>query len=288
MLVFQKVFQTRQAAMDFYKNQLARQQIYVEAFEGAPKGTDAQIKLEIRETQQKIILNTKVERLIGKKEAVELGYGQRPGLILNLTITPDLVEPLRAFFLAQAPTRPTAAAIKQRIPFEDIASCTLEQVESQVDQFLAFAEKGNLFQLFNVRPNVEKKVLRSIYNIVVRVLHPDAHGNDYPENIAQKLEDAYQIFNDAYKILQNPVQSSIYLEISRANKIPDGMSLNDYKKWQTDYRMRNAANIHKADELMATAEDALMKGNRAAAEQNKKLALQYDPYNESAHAMILN
>ena len=52
--------------------------------------------------------------------------------------------------------------------------------------------------------------------------------------------------------------------------------------------MRNANNIHKADELMATAEDALMNGNKAAAEQNKKLALQYDPYNESAHAMIIN
>ncbi|MBO4350599.1 MAG: J domain-containing protein [Proteobacteria bacterium] len=274
--------------MDFYKAQLARQQIYVEAFEGAPKGTDAQVKLEIRETQQKIVIDTKVERPIGKKEAVELGYGQRPGLILNVTITPDLVEPLRAFFLAQGPARPTAAPIKQRIPFEDIANCTLEQVEAQVDQFLAFAEKGNLFQLFNVRPNVEKKELRSIYNVVVRVLHPDAHGNDYPENITHKLEDAYQIFNEAYKILQNPVQSKIYLEISRANRIPNGMSLNDYKKWQADYRMKNATNIHKADELMAAAEDALMKGNTAAAEQNKLLALQYDPYNESAHAMIIS
>ena len=287
MLVFQKVFQTRQAAMDFYKTQLARQQIYVEAFEGAAKGTDAQVKLEIRETQQKIVLNTKVERSIGKKEAADLGYGQRPGIILNLTITQDLIEPLRNFFLAQGPARPTATAIKQRIPFEDISSCTLEQVESQVDQFLAFAEKGNLFQLFNVRPDVERKELRSIYNVVVRVLHPDAHGNEYPENIAHKLEDAYQIFNEAYKILQNPVQSKIYLEISRSNRISDGMSLNDYKKWQSDYRMKNAANIHKADELMSAAEDALMKGDKAAAEQNKLLAMQYDPYNESAHAMII-
>lgn len=331
MITFQRIFQTRQQAMDVYRSQLSSQKLYVESFEGYPKGSEAKINLEIRETGKKISLSAVVERVMGKKEVMELGYGQRPGILLNVPITPDIVEPFRNFFLpaeqgSGSTVRPTAAAAKPApqmivrptavrptaasvaskissqpaepvrpasaatmpaaIPFEKLASCSPEEAMAEVEDFFRRAESGNIYQLFNVRADYDKKIVRRIYNTVVRVLHPDAQA-DWSAELSEKLGDAYQILNDVYKILQNPVLNAIYMDISRANRAPGGMSLGAYKKYRADYNLRNAANVRLADELAQKAEDALNRGCMAEAEQHIHLALQYDPFNEAARSVQL-
>ncbi len=292
MITFQRIFQTREQAMDVYKSQLSSQKLYVESFEGYSKGTEVSVSLEIRETSQKVVLRGSVERLMGKKEVMELGFGQRPGLLLSVPITPDVVEPLRAFFLAQAPksaapksAESSSTSSSRSIPLENITQCSAEEAVEKVRAFLQLANRGNLYMLFNVPPTVDRQTLRRIYNVVVRTLHPDAHDENFSQELSLLLGEAYQVFNEAYQILQHPIKCAIYMEVSRQARAFGGMSLNAYKKWQEDYRMRNASNIRMSDELVAKAEDELAKGDREHAAQNLQLALQYDPFNENARSV---
>ncbi len=301
MLSFKRTFQTRQQALDVYRSQLSEQKLFVESFEGYPKGSPVVVKLEIRETEQQIELNGTVERLMGKREAVELGYGQRPGLVLDVPITQDLIAPLRAFFLAQsksgnapAPNATQGSGINKvnerpsaRIPFENLASCPQEQAEQEVARFFELAERGNVYQLFNVRPDVDRKELRRIYNIAVRSLHPDSQSDAFSSEFAEKLDDAYQIFNEAYQLLQHPVKKAIYQEVSRMANCIGGMSLNSYKAWQEDYRLKNSVNINMADELVLKAKDAIANNASDEAKQCISLALHYDRFNEAAREMQL-
>ncbi|MBQ9395382.1 MAG: J domain-containing protein [Proteobacteria bacterium] len=319
MITFQRIFQKRQQAMDVYKTQLAAQKLYVESFEGYSKGSEVEVQMEIRETGQKVKLNGTVERMVSKKEAMELGYGQRPGLLVNIVITPEIVEPLRTFFLTEAKTsessrpsevvrpagivRPAGVVRPAGIvrpagmqpvsepvepgkpPLENINKCSPEQAKKEVKDFLGLAETGNIYQLFNLRSQPDRKTLRSIYNTVVRTLHPDSQDEGFSTEVTDMLDEAYQIFNEAYKILQNPVQSQIYQEVSRAEGRSGGLSLNAYRKWNEDYRLRNAANIRLSDELAEKAETALANKEKETAAQNIRLALQYDPYNEKARSI---
>ena len=283
MLSFKRIFSTQQQALDIYKSQLSKQKLFVEAFEGAPKGTPATVALAIKETGQSITLQGSVERMMGKSEATQNGYGQRPGLILNVPITPDLVAPLRAFFLTKsekaAPQLPNA-------PFMSLDDETAAQVEIEVGAFLKKAETGNLFELFGMRPREDRKILRTVYNKIVKNLHPDKHRDDFSDDLSESLGDAYQILNEAYKILQHGIASEIYLEASREAGQIQGMSLAAYKKFQADYRLRNANNIHMADEFVAKAQASQATGDADAAIQSLKLALQYDKYHEAARSML--
>ena len=305
MLSFKRIFKTRQQALEVYKTQLSAQMIYVESFEAYPAGTEVKLELQNSENRQTIVLDAKVERVIGKAEVIEKKFGQRPGLILRVAITQDLIAPMRAFFLAESapaaapvrpkfaePVRPKVSDVKSSeevkttsIPLENLNSLSPSAALAEVNAFLNVVSKGSLYQIFNLRPGADRKQLRGVYNKLVRVLHPDRHESAFGAELIEKLEDAYQIVNEAYESLQNPIKNSIYLEISRANRVPDGMSLNDYKKFLADYRIKNAANISLADELAQKAEQALMAGNKDIAEQNVKLALQYDPYHEGARSI---
>jgi len=69
MLSFKRIFATQQQALDVYKSQLSKQKLFVEAFEGAPKGTPVKVALTITETGQSIALDGSVERMMGKTEA---------------------------------------------------------------------------------------------------------------------------------------------------------------------------------------------------------------------------
>ncbi len=112
MAELSRIFQTREQAMEIYKTQLARQVLFVEVFEALRAGTEVSLTLAIRETAQKITLKATVERMVRKAEAMEAGYGQRPGVILNVQFTPDVIEPLRAFFLAgTASARPATSSM---------------------------------------------------------------------------------------------------------------------------------------------------------------------------------
>lgn len=240
MLSFKRIFATQQQALDVYKSQLSKQKLFVEAFEGAPKGTPVKVALTITETGQSIALDGSVERMMGKSEATQNGFGQRPGLMLDMPITPEIVAPLRAFFLTKAeaatPKLPNA-------PFMSLSDETATQVEFEVGAFLKKAETGNLFELFGMRPQDDRKILRTVYNRIVKNLHPDKHRSDFSDALSESLGDAYQILNEAYKILQHGVACEIYLEISREVGQHKGMSLAGYKNSKpiTDSKTQTAS-----------------------------------------------
>ena len=139
-----------------------------------------------------------------------------------------------------------------------------------------------------MRPQDDRKILRTVYNRIVKNLHPDKHRSDFSDALSESLGDAYQILNEAYKILQHGVACEIYLEVSREVGQHKGMSLAGYKKFQADYRLKNANGIHMADEFVAKAQTAQATGDKDAAMQSLKLALQYDKYNESARSMLMS
>ena len=343
MLSFTRIFQTRQQALDVYKTQLSSQFIYVESFEAYSAGTAVLVELQNRENGQNITLNATVERAIGKTEVVEKRFGMRSGLILHVDITPELVSPLRSFFLAGSdapviaktvteasapvqvvrpaavshdtqpvrheavqpvqPVRPAAVhpvrpkfasaaspasdGAQVRLPLENLPDLPAATAIRDVGRFCSLAASGSLYRFFNATCQTDRKSLRNAYNKLVRILHPDRHQSGYTEELTEKLIEAYQLLNDAYEILQNPVKNDIYLEVSRLNRAPEGMSLNDYKKFMEDYSTKNAANIRLADDLAVKAEQAMMAGNREVAAKNVNLALQYDPYHEVARAIKL-
>ena len=314
MLSFKRIFQTRQQALDAYKTQLSAQCLYVESFEAYRAGTEAEVELQIRETAQKITLNATVERNVGKAEAIEKKYGQRPGTLLHVPITQELVEPLRAFFLAQnagtqpvqpakpaqpvqsaksaqsespsaQPVRPVQPTIKS--PFDNFQQMSPDEALTTVNRFLKMTETGSLYQLMGIAPNTDRKQMRQIYNSVVRVLHPDRYRKDFTPELMEKLGDAYQIYNEAYLILQSPVKAAIYLDISRNNHQNQGMPLVAYQKFLADYAIKNASNIKIADDFTLKAENALADGDKKIAAQHLKLALQYDPFHEGARSIVI-
>ena len=306
MLTFSSVFQTRQQALDVYKRQLSGQKFYVESFESYPSGTPAKLILEIVETAQRIELDATVDCGIGRKMAIERHLGQRPGLILNVPIRPEIVAPLRDFFSAdnrnaqsvsqlsnrdissKPANTPVRPPIKnpRRIPFENLQSLSAQDALAEVDRFLSSAKTGSLYVLFNVPQTVERTELRTIYNTLVRVLHPDRYPSSFSAELCGKLSMAYQVLNDAYKILQNATERSVYMDISRQQGKSSGMSLESYRKWQNDYCTQNANNIRMAEELVAKAQEAQRNGDENGYTQTLKLALKYDPYCQAARAKL--
>ena len=316
MLVFSKVFQTRQQALDFYKSQLSGQKIFVESFESYAQGTSAKVVLEILETKQKIELNATVDSPVGRNAAIERHLGQRAGLFLNVPIQPDMIAPLRSFFTignqnnnradgtatpsrsaaespATAPSGQNQKIIRpagktNRIPFDNIQSMSPDSVMAETDRFIRNAKDSSLYRLFNVLPTVTRPELRSIYNTIVAVLHPDRHPASFSPELCQKLSSAYQIFNDAYQILQNTVERSVYMDVSRDMGKPSGMSLDAYRKWKNDYQIQNGNNIRMAEELVQNASDAQRRGDAQEQAQMLQLALKYDPYCQAARSKLKN
>ena len=312
MLTFSRVFQTRQQALEVYKSQLSGQKIYVESFESYPSGTPAILNLEIVETGQRISLDVTVSCGVGRTMAIECHYGQRAGVLLNVPIGPDRIAPLREFFTAGSPRtnasgsdvvsagqsqiRPPESVQKSivrpagkstnRYPFENIQSLEPAQALAEVDRFLDVSKTGSLYMLFNVQPAISRTELRSVYNNVVRVLHPDRYPPSFGAELRSKLSMAYQLFNDAYQVLQNSTERGVYMDVSRAMGRTTGISLETYRKWQNDYRTQNGNNIRMAEELVEKAQEMQRNGDNDGYLQTLGLALKYDPYCQTARAKL--
>jgi len=331
MAELSRIFQTRDQAMEIYKTQLAHQVLFVEVFEALRAGTEVTLTLAIRETAQKITLSATVDKMVRKADAIAAGYGQRPGVMLNVHFTPDIIEPFRAFFLAgankgasagsaAAPQRPVSAGVSasasaQRAasatpgvsaapriralnsagetveskpkgtPFAKLSERTEEDIKAELTQNEQEAEKGNLFALFGLTPTCDRKDIRRVYNELVRSLHPDTYPETLSQETRQRLEAAYQTYNDAYQIIQHNEKRDIYMDVSRKEGRLSGMSLAKYVEWTTDYKQRNSAGIEMCGQLVEQARECKAAGELEQARQKLTLALQYDPFNIDARSL---
>lgn len=282
MMTFRRIFKFRQDALDTYATQVSKGRLYVESFEALPRNTEVAVTLLMGATGETITLTGKVERMVGKSEAIRENYGQRSGVLLII----DAADPaLCKFFDAKPPSSQTDKP-SSPTPFENLSQRDADDIEKEVDAYLELSRSGSLYQLFGFKDKLDKDALRDVYRAMVKSLHPDKHQSDFTQSLSDKLADAYQIVNDAYKILQNAITHKIYLDISRDNLKPKGMSLTAYKKFLTDYRLKNSNNIKMANELTQRTQEAVNDGKKNAVAQNLKLALQYDKYNEMARSML--
>jgi hypothetical protein len=243
--------------------------------------------------------------------AIERHYGVRAGVMLNVPIGPDKIAPLREFFMAgsdrsnsssagtsgvRTQVRPPESVQKtivrpagkstNRYPFENIQSLEPAQALAEADRFLDVAKTGSLYMLFNVQPTISRNDLRSVYNNVVRVLHPDRYPASFGAELRSKLSMAYQLFNDAYQVLQNSTERGVYMDVSRALGRINGVSLETYRKWQNDYRTQNGNNIRMAEELVEKAQEMQRSGDNDGYLQTLNLALKCDPYCQTARAKL--
>ena len=111
-----RTFQTRAQALEIYRLQLCKQLLFVEVFEAVRSDTPVQLTLRINETKAVITLAAKAMKMLRKSEAAELGYGTRAGVLLDVPITPDIVAPLREFFLATTDAGQSSAPFVQPSP----------------------------------------------------------------------------------------------------------------------------------------------------------------------------
>lgn len=111
-----RTFQTRAQALEIYRLQLCKQLLFVEVFEAVRSDTPVQLTLRINETKAVITLAAKAVKMLRKSEAAELGYGTRAGVLLDVPITPDIVTPLREFFLATTDAGQSSAPFVQPSP----------------------------------------------------------------------------------------------------------------------------------------------------------------------------
>ncbi|MCL2326527.1 MAG: hypothetical protein FWC40_08555 [Proteobacteria bacterium] len=306
MHILKRIFQTRDQARDFYRNQLSKHIAFVESFDALPAGTAVSLALQIRESKQSIDLEAKVQRTVGKSEATTKGYGARAGLLLDVAIPPDNADSLQAFFMSGA-SEPSgsglSAAVSQAVqsspaqnistapepipPFANLSAMDATEVAAELDRFFALAQNVGLHRLFGLRENAQRHQIRTVFNAIVRSLHPDTYAAKLPRELCARLEQAYQFVNDAYQILQHPIESIIYMEISKQERAFSGMTLARYQQWLADYRQKNSNNIRLAENLVAQAEASRNGGDIEQARQNLRLALQYDPYCVPARSLTL-
>lgn len=282
MMTFRRIFKFRQDALDTYASQVSKGRLYVESFEALPRNTDVSVTLLMGATGETVTLTGKVERMVGKSEAVRENYGQRSGVLLII----DASDPALCKFFDVKPPSAQTTDQPSPVPFENLSQRDADDIEKEVDAYLELSRNGSLYQLFGFKDKLDKDTLRDVYRAMVKSLHPDKHQTNLTQSISDKLADAYQIVNDAYKILQNAITNKIYLDISRDNLKPKGMSLTSYKKFLADYRLKNSNNIKMANDLTQRAQEAISDGKKDAVAQNLKLALQYDKYNEMARSML--
>jgi len=303
MHILKRIFQTREQAMDFYRNQLSKQIAFVESFDALPAGTVVSLALQIRESKQSIDLEAKVQRTVGKSEATTKGYSTRAGLLLD--VVSDNADTLRAFFMpgggpsdpavstatSQTPqsssTQNASSAPEPIPPFANLSSMEAYEVAAELDRFFALAQNVGLYRLFGLRENAQRHQIRNIFNAIVRNLHPDTYVSKLPRELCVRLEQAYQFVNDTYQILQHPIESAIYMEISKQERAFSGMTLARYQQWLADYRQKNSNNIRLAENLVAQAEASRDSGDIEQARQNLQLALRYDPYCVPARSLAL-
>lgn len=175
-----------------------------------------------------------------------------------------------------------------RSPLGDIRNMSEEQVIRTLDKSEGIAERGSIFALFKLMPTASQEDIRAVYNDTVRTLHPDGYDHScFSEKTIQRLEDAYQRFNEANQIIQHPVRRKLYIEASRLEGIRGGMPLKQYKQWLETYKQKNAVNIRMANSLVEQIRESLENGLQSEAAQQVKLALQYDPFNFEAHTIQL-
>ena len=331
MVELNRIFQTRDQALEAYKTQLSHQELFVEVFEALSAGTEVSLTLTIRETKQTITLPATVKKMFRKKEAVEMGYGMRAGVILSIVFTPEIIEPFRAFFLAGAPSstssldrsgeqkgephlhqatplnEPNDLTRRDRTrystvrgpvtkletpkttqtPFRDLAQKNETDIKVELTRTEQQACSGNLFSLFGLDSRCDRKDIRRVYNEIVRNLHPDTYPVDLSKDTVHRLELAYQTYNDAYQIIQHNVKRDIYMDVSRSEGRPGGLSLEKYVAWQAAYAQKNNAGIQMAASLSAQARESKLAGLMDQARQQLTLALKYDPFCIDARSMEL-
>lgn len=267
-------FKNHEAAMEAYREQLSRGELFVECFEVLSPQSQVQLTLRIIDSAKQILLPAKVLRMVGKSEAVGSGFGSRPGVLLSVPITAENRDALIAFFSAPA-KEPPKAQTQSPVPNQEAKS---QPGASSLwhAKILQGADKLGYYALFDLSAGASISEIRAHYHERVRSFHPDNYDEALDAELEQSMEEAYQQLNEAYETLSNPIKRKIYDKISAQLRCTYGASFGQITAFWEEYRRSNAAGIRRADSLWQEAQSALESGDQKQAEKLLKLALSFD------------
>ncbi len=198
------------------------------------------------------------------------------------TVSPRLTE-----YVPNNKPATTASTCIQRVPFQNLDEMTEAETLSELVRTERVVKTGTLFTIFGLNQNVEREEIRSTFNAIVKSLHPDTYTTKFSTDTVERLEMAYQTFNEAYQIIQHPIKREIYMDISRSEGKSFGLSLEQYKNWMANYKQQNANNIQTCANLLEQVHTSLKNGQKDTALQQLNLAKQYDPCSIEARSIVI-
>jgi curved DNA-binding protein CbpA len=161
-----------------------------------------------------------------------------------------------------------------------------------VEQQFTELDRSSYYHLLQVRPDAHLGQIRTAYYALVARLHPDLYVGTLDPPTRAKLISIYSRLVEGYRVLSDGGRRTFYDQGLRGGKLrllPEderpaarqrtGSTMN------TGMTMTLIANEH-ARRFFKLGQDALRSGNRAAAAQNLKLALQAEPGNAIIQALL--
>ncbi|MCK9466462.1 MAG: J domain-containing protein [Thiopseudomonas sp.] len=273
-------FSHQLAALQVYRDQLAKGELFVEHFEVLAKDSEVRLLMQIQSPPKQVTVAAKVLRMIGQREAREKQYSSKAGVLLSVPITAENRDALIAFFSDNAPpshneNRDASHSTPKASP-SDSSAKDIEDFATQLSQFLQNAENGSYYQILGVLAGATPNEIRKQYQERIRIYHPDMASESLSDEEIEAMELAYQTLNEAYENLSNPTKRKIYDAISTKLGRRLGANSAQIIKFTQEYKRVNAAAIRRADELYQEARKALENANPSEAKKQLKLALDFD------------
>ncbi len=258
-----------------YREQIANSRYFIAGSRVKPPGTRIQLIWILEELNDLEIWSWgTVERAVTPEEASETG--EEPGMELRLfdmiperkkkiekilALDPSVKEVLSKYRDSEQSTGYTTIKKKPHQSLEDRAKELIEMAENARDYY----------ELLGVPKDAPEEKIRTAYRQMARRYHPDRFANRIPQELHERVEQAYQKIIDAYTTLKNPEKRNEY-------DIKIGNYLNPLAQRAAlpHLRLKRAfTNVYKKmvgerqEQIQALLEDA----DRALQEDKPKLAL---------------
>ncbi len=188
------------------------------------------------------------------------------------------------------------APIQLERPADDAGN--LDQgIRSRVQQILRAEESGNLYEALFLQRDADLKAIKSAYRTLTLELHPDNFYGQELGSWKEKIDQAFTAMTKAYEQLSDPetrgkIDARLKLfdtpeaKPSGASDAGSSVHARDPEKVKSERRQSALfqaikEKVVRARALSEEAEKKQMAGDFLGAHAALKLAVSYDPYNES-------
>jgi Tfp pilus assembly protein PilZ len=292
-----------------YTRELCRGGTFIPTANPRNVGTPIHVALEMPEGER-ITITAEVVTSVGSEEATARGVqagmgirfldftGDKRGTIEALLTRamvhppapppgPALVPPQRLTpppFAAPTPSPPPAAR-----PVVRDESLALSEATAAARAFLASLEGKDLYGMLEVPRDATATEIRNSFLTLTRRFHPDNYFRRAPEVLHRDLEEIYERLTIAYENLYNRDARIAYdISIGYLGGNRDGVTWEEMRRISAEEQRRKAApaRVSRAEQLLALAAQEMAAGQNSKAMANLRLALAFDPANDTIKAKI--